>query len=113
MANKVIEVRLNGLNELGVQELNEYYKHNISKSHMKEFQLGDTLGPKKKRFKQIKSFDEYGVDNFITTVGYNQLMLDKDGNEITPSLINYFPLLLKHFDHEVFEVTEIITKRNK
>ena len=39
--------------------------------------------------------------------------LDKDGNEITPSLINYFPLLLKHFDHEVFEVTEIITKRDK
>ena len=26
---KIIEVRLNGLNELGVKELNDYYKDNI------------------------------------------------------------------------------------
>ena len=28
---KQIEVKLLGLNELGVKELNEYYKHNITK----------------------------------------------------------------------------------
>jgi hypothetical protein len=29
---KMIEVKLTGLNKLGVQELNEYYKHNISEN---------------------------------------------------------------------------------
>ena len=112
MKNKIIEVRLNGLNKLGAQELNEYYKHHISKSYIETFQLGDTLGIKKKRFKQIKSFDEYGGNNFITNFGWNQLSLGKDGEE-NYILGTYFSLLLKHFEYDVFEITEIITKRNK
>ena len=31
MSKKQIEVKLNGLNQFGVDTLNEYYKHNIER----------------------------------------------------------------------------------
>jgi hypothetical protein len=47
---KMLDVTLTGLNKLGVQELNEYYKHNISKGYVREFQLGDTFRGEEKTF---------------------------------------------------------------
>ena len=109
---KIIEVRLNGLNELGVKELNEYYKHNISKGYVREFQLGNNLGVKKKRFKQVKSFENLGLENHITNFDCAQLILDELGNK---SLFSgpYFSIQLKHFIHEIYEIniTETVTKK--
>ena len=109
---KMIEVKLTGLNKLGVQELNEYYKHNISKGYVREFQLGDNLGVKKKRFKQVKSFENLGLENYITNFDCTQLILDESGNK---SLFNgpYFSIQLKHFTHEIYdiEIIETFTKK--
>ena len=109
---KMIEVKLTGLNKLGVQELNEYYKHNISKGYVREFQLGDNLGVKKKRFKQVKSFENLGLENYITNFDCTQLILDESGNE---SLFSgpYFSIQLKHFIHEIYdiEIIETFTKK--
>ena len=38
---KIIEVKLMGLNELGVKELNDFYKDNILLGYIPEFKMGD------------------------------------------------------------------------
>jgi hypothetical protein len=111
---KIIEVRLNGLNELGVKELNEHYKHNIELGYFREeFKLGDDLGIKKKRFKQVKSFENLGLENYIKTFDCKQALLNEDGS-IRDISGPCFSTQLKHFNHEVFEIeiTEVITKRD-
>ena len=66
-SKKQIEVVLEGLNEFGVSELKEYYKHNIQKGYFVNttFNVGDTLGITKKRFKNIKAFYRLGLDNYV------------------------------------------------
>ena len=111
---KIIEVRLNGLNELGVKELNEHYKHNIELGYFREeFKLGDNLGIKKKRFKQVKSFENLGLENYIITFDCTQTLLNEDGSRRDISG-PYFSTQLKHFNHEIYEIeiTEVITKRD-
>ena len=110
---KIIEVRLNGLNELGVKELNDYYKDNILLGYMTELKLGGMDGVKKKRFKQIKAFDKSGIESFIVCFGCTQAKMGEDGNKIKGGG-GYFEILLKHFNHEIYEIeiTETITKRD-
>ena len=111
---KIIEVRLNGLNELGVKELNEHYKHNIELGYFREeFTLENTLGINKKRFKQVKSFENLGLENYIVTFNCKQALLNEDGS-IRDISGPYFSTQLKHFNHEIYEIeiTEVITKRD-
>ena len=110
---KIIEIRLNGLNELGVQELNNHYQHNISTGRVNIFKLGDTLGIKKKRFKQSKSFESLGLENYITSFDCSQVVLDDKGNERNIPGPN-FSLQLKHFTHEIYEIiiTETVIKKD-
>lgn len=111
---KIIEVRLNGLNELGVKELNEHYKHNIELGYFREeFKLGDDLGIKKKRFKQVKSFENLGLENYIIIFDCKQALLNEDRSEKDiPG--PYFSTQLKHFNHEIYEIEiiEVITKKD-
>jgi hypothetical protein len=111
---KIIEVRLNGLNELGVKELNEHYKLNIKQGYFKEFTLENTLGINKKRFKQVKSFENLGLENYITTFDCAQSRLNEDGSR-SEYCGPCFSAQLKHFNHEIYEIeiTEVITKRDK
>jgi hypothetical protein len=109
---KEIEVKLYGLNELGIKEINNHYKHNISMGYFKEFQVGDLSGLKKKRFKQVKSFENLGLENYITTIDRSQLILNEDGkrrNIPGPK----FTTQLKHHNYEVFEIEIIETFTKK
>lgn len=110
---KIIEVRLNGLNELGVKELNEHYKLNIKQGYVKEFTLGGMNGVKKKRFKQVKLFEKLGLENYIVTFDCRQSRLNEDGSE-SEYHGPCFSTQLKHFNHEIYEIeiTETITKRD-
>jgi hypothetical protein len=107
---KIIEVKLMGLNELGVKELNDFYKDNILLGYMPELKVGGLSGIKKKRFKQIKSFDKLGIENFIIHFGCTRAKIGEDGNRGG----GYFKVLLKHFNHEVYEIeiVETSTKRD-
>ena len=111
---KQIEVKLFGLNELGVKELNEHYKHNIERyQSWNEFRLGQTLGLNKKRFKQVKSFYKHGLDNYVGSHDCTQLRLNEDGTDSKYSG-PYFSYQIKHFVHEIYEVNivETFTKVN-
>jgi len=102
-----IEVRLFGLNELGVKEMNEFYKANIKLDYISEFKLGEKFGFNKKQFKNPNNFK--GLDTRLGSFGIKQAFIDKHGNEIdNPG--NNFEWLLKHFKHEVYEVMIIENK---
>jgi hypothetical protein len=101
---KQIEVKLNGLNELGVQEINKFYKHNIEEYNWEPFKLGDKFGLTKKRFKNSNEFYKNGLDTYISFFDTKQHI----PNSNLPG--NYFDFLLKHFVHEIFEVEVIETK---
>lgn len=105
---KQIEVKLFGLNELGVSELNEHYKHNISVNYVNEFKLGDKLDFSKKRFKNSNLFYKEGLDNYIGFFDCKQRLLDENGNESKydgPC----FSLQIKHFVHKIYEVEVVET----
>jgi len=102
---KLIEVRFKGLNELGVKELNEFYKINIEKNKITPFTLGSNDKVNfKKRYKQPKSFYKLGLDSRVRTVDLVRCRKDehyhndKYGNE------SYFRLQIKHYYHEIYEI---------
>ena len=105
---KQIEVKLSGLNELGVKELNEYYKHNITKYNNSPFELGQKFGITKKRFKQPKAFYNSGLNTYVGNYGSTQLVLNSDGSESEYDG-PYFSFQIKHFDHKIYEVEVIET----
>ena len=100
---KQIEVRMNGLNELGVQEINEFYKDNISEGYFEPFELGDHMSSSRtKRFKQIKDF---GSESFLYTVDFQQhIKGDKYGGD-------WFQVKVKHVDCKISEVEIVETSR--
>jgi hypothetical protein len=101
---KQIEIKLMGLNELGVQEINEFYKFNIEQYEWDVFKLGDKFGLTKKRFKNTNEFYKNGLDTYIGFFDTRQHIpnSDKPGN--------YFDFLLKYFTHEIYEVEVVETK---
>ena len=96
---KQIEVRLFGLNELGVKEMNEFYKHNIEKGYFDPFKIGDDFGKRKKRFKQLNSFS---LDSHIMIYDVKQYNPDEPSRGL-----GWFELQVKHFKHEIYEVEVI------
>jgi len=96
---KQIEVRMFGLSELGISEMNEYYKHNIIKYNWEPFKTS-SFGKRKKRFKQIKDFS---LDSHIMTWDVKQHNPDNPREE------GWFDLQVKHFVHEIYEV-EVVEK---
>ena len=102
---KQIEVRMNGLNELGVREVNEFYKDNISEGYVRHgFKLGDRCTSKRtKRIKQPKGFS---LETELYTIDLKQHIIgDKYGG-------GWFKVKVKHIDCEVYEV-EVIEKFTK
>jgi len=111
MSKKQIEVKLNGLSQLGVDTLNEYYKHNIERGYCNVFRVGDNEGDiKHKRFKNSNLFYRDGLDNYICNVDCTQLLLDENGEQSKYSG-GKFSLQIKHFNHEIFEVEVVETLR--
>jgi hypothetical protein len=94
---KEIQVIIGGINQLGVDETNEFYKKNIEVGWMKPVELGEML-VSNKRFKNSKSFYDKGLENYVGTYDCSQF----NGNGISygPS----FSFQLKHFDHKIYEV---------
>ena len=105
MSKKQIEVKLNGLNQLGVQEINEFYQPNIELYGWDKFKLGDKFGLTKKRFKNSNEFYKNGLDTYIYFFDCKQYI----PNSNLPG--DYFQFLLKHFNHEIFEVEVVETLR--
>lgn len=100
---KQIVVKMLGLNELGVSEINEFYKDNISEGYFEPFELGDHMSSSRtKRFKQIKDF---GPESFLYTVDFKQ--------HIKKSMLAgcYFPVKVKHVNCEISEVEIVETSR--
>ena len=98
---KLIEVRFKGLNELGVKELNEFYKLNIEKNYTQPWVLGSNDKVYfKKRYKQPKSFYKLGLDALVRTV---DLVQSREENKYY-GYSCYFKLQLKHYCYEIYEV---------
>lgn len=95
---KEIQVIIGGINQLGVNEINEFYKKNIELGYMKPVVLGEILVGNK-RFKNIKSFYNKGLENYVGTYDCTQYKEDKIGYG------SMFSLQLKHFDYKVYEVS--------
>jgi hypothetical protein len=111
MFKKQIEVKLNGLSQLGVDELNEYYKYNIMKGWCNVFNVGDNEGNiKHKRFKNVNLFYRDGLDNYICNIECTQLLLDENGEQSRYSG-GKFSLQIKHFNHEIYEVEVVETMK--
>jgi hypothetical protein len=101
---KQIEIRMNGLNELGVREVNEFYKDNISEGYFEPFELGDRLTSKRtKRIKQPKGF---GLETELYTIDFKQHII---GNQYGGG---WFRVKVKHIECEVYEV-ELVETFNK
>jgi hypothetical protein len=100
---KQIEVRMNGLNELGVQEVNEFYKDNISEGYFEPFELGDRLTSK--RTKLIKQPKDFGPETELYTIDLKQYIRgDQYGG-------GWFRVKIKHINCDVYEVEVSETKR--
>jgi hypothetical protein len=102
MKKLMFKVENLGLNELGVQELNEYYKGNIEKGFINEFKLNDIIDNcKKKIYKQSKSFLKNKEDNYIGNID----CLQHIQNEEIPGPC--FSLQLKHINYKITKIEVI------
>jgi hypothetical protein len=100
---KQIEVKMLGLNELGVSEINEFYKDNISEGYFEPFELGDHMSSSRtKRFKQIKDF---GPESYLYTVDYKQHIKDDEYGG------GWFWVKVKHVDCKISEIEIVETSR--
>jgi hypothetical protein len=98
----VFKVENLGLNELGVKELNEYFKDRNTHYKEGDFHLNQMFGKKTKKFKQAKSFLSRGGDNYVTTIE----AWDHDNRFVE------FVLLLKHINSKITKI-ETDEKVNK
>jgi hypothetical protein len=98
---KQIEVVMNGLNELGVKEANEFYKDNISCKYCSKFKLGDreTI----RRTKRIKMIKGFGPETVLFKIDLKQHII---GNKYGGG---WFEVKVKHLDCKIYEV-ELIEK---
>ena len=100
---KQIVVKMLGLNELGVKEINEFYKDNISEGYFEPFELGEHMSSSRtKRFKQTKDF---GPESYLYTIDFKQhIKGDKYGG-------GWFRVKVKHVNCEINEVEIVETSR--
>lgn len=100
---KQIVVKMLGLNELGVSEINEFYKDNISEGYFEPFKLGEHMtSSRTKRFKQIKDF---GPESYLYTIDFKQhIRGDQYGG-------GWFWVKVKHVNCEISEVEIVETSR--
>ena len=102
---KQIEVKLFGLNEFGVNELNEFYKLNLELKGSKPFTSEEfDEYPKHKRFKNANLFTFNGLDNYICDIDCTQVRTDG-----LPGYGPRFSLQVKHFKHEIYKVEVVET----
>ena len=100
MNKKQIEVKILGLNELGVKEINEYYKDNIQVGYFGKFK-SDDLGKRKKRIKQINGF---GPETVLHRVDIHQHIIGKKYGGGTG-----FEVKIKHVNCKIYEVEVVET----
>jgi hypothetical protein len=104
---KYYHVVSEGLNKLGVDELNKFYEFNIQLGYMKKFVEGDMVIKVSKKYKQIKQF---GTDSYWGYLSVQQARLDINGNEITDRLFGGIGVGLQHLNYKVYEVNETYTE---
>jgi hypothetical protein len=100
---KYYYVIFSGLNELGVSEMNEFYKYNQKKYNTGVYKLNADVTKRSKRFRFIKQF---GPESLVET--YDQKATEGDDNR---GMIesSWFKIKIKHMNHEVYEVNETYT----
>jgi hypothetical protein len=99
-------VVFSGLNELGVQEMNEFYKNSIRLNYIKTFKLNADFTKRSKRFKLINQF---GPEAQVETYDLARSPVDENGNLDNYYGRAYFTIQIKHMNHEVYEVNETYT----
>lgn len=97
---------MNGLNELGVKEINEFYKENFRKYGFGPYKLGDRLTSKRtKRIKQPKGFNSETV---LFTVDLQRCKPEGE----TEYVFHWFQVKPKHINCEIYEI-EVIENRTQ
>lgn len=102
---KYYYVVFSGLNELGVQEMNEFYKYNQQKYNTGVYKLNADITKRSKRFRFIKQF---GPESLVETYDVKAVKVDENGNESKwPG--GFFGIKIKHLNHQIYEVNETYT----
>jgi len=97
----VFKVENLGLNKLGVQELNNFYKSNIEKGFMDSFKIGDIEVGKSKIFKQPNQFLKLRENNYFGDIDATQYVENSEYRG--PK----FSIQLKHINYKITKI-EII-----
>ncbi len=93
-------VEVTGLNELGANELNEFYKYNIKFGYINPYYTGRHVTKDSKYFSTTKNFDlETTFTSLKAKVDENDEMVDGSS----------FQIKLKHLNCKVYEVNETYT----
>jgi hypothetical protein len=93
-------VEVTGLNELGANELNEFYKYNIKFGYINPYYTGRHVTKDSKYFSTTKNFDlETTFTSLKAKVDENDKMVDGSS----------FQIKLKHLNCKVYEVNETHT----
>jgi hypothetical protein len=97
---KYYYVEVTGLNELGANELNEFYKYNIKFGYINPYYTGRHVTKDSKYFSTTKNFDlETTFTSLKAKVDENDKMVDGSS----------FQIKLKHLNCKVYEVNETYT----
>ena len=93
-------VEVTGLNELGANELNEFYKYNIKFGYINPYYAGRHVTKDSKYFSTTKNFDlETTFTSLKAKVDENDKMVDGSS----------FQIKLKHLNCKIYEVDETHT----
>jgi len=93
-------VEVTGLNELGANELNEFYKYNIKFDYINPYYVGRRVTKDSKYFSTTKNFD---LESTFTSL---KAKVDENGKKVDGSS---FQIKLKHLNCKVYEVNETYT----
>jgi hypothetical protein len=88
-------VEITGLNELGVSELNEFYKHNIEFNYINPYNVGRRVTKDSKYFFNNKNF------SLESTIISLKAKVDENNKKVDGSS---FKIKLKHLNYKVYEV---------
>jgi len=90
-------VEVTGLNELGANELNEFYKYNIKFGYINPYYVGRHVTKDSKYFSTTKNFD------LETTFTSLKAKVDENGKKVDGSS---FQIKLKHLNCKIYDVNE-------